>query len=52
MLNLFPVPPFGEMLKKYRLSRGLTIEQVAAALQLAPSAVRTVSDPTASTRGL
>ncbi len=36
-----PIPPFGEQLKQYRLSRGLTVEQLAAAVHLAPSAIST-----------
>lgn len=33
-------PPFGELVRNYRLMRGLSVEQVAEAARLAPSAVR------------
>lgn len=35
-----PSLPFGELMRTYRTMRGLSVEQVAAAAQLAPSAVR------------
>jgi len=41
-----PVPPFGELLRNYRTLRGLTIEQLAEAVQLAPSALREIEQGT------
>ena len=37
-----PTPSFGTLLRQYRLSRGLSVEQVAEAAQLAPSVIRTM----------
>src|SRR5581483_9119933 len=41
-----PMPklPFGEMVRNYRQMRGLTVEQLAEATHLAPSAIRTIED--------
>lgn len=37
-----PVPPFGELLRYYRTLRGMTIEQLAEAAQVAPDALRDI----------
>ena len=37
-----PTPSFGTLLRQYRLSRGLSVEQVAEVAQLAPSVIRTM----------
>ncbi len=41
-----PMPklPFGEMVRNYRQMRGLTVEQLAEAVSLAPSAIRAIED--------
>ena len=40
-----PLPRFGELLQNYRLQRGMTVEQLAAATNLAPSAIRAMEHP-------
>src|SRR5215467_8601348 len=39
-----PKVPFGEMVRNYRQMRGLSVEQLAEATNLAPSAIRTIED--------
>lgn len=41
-LDMPPVPAFGDLLRNYRMMRGLTTEQVAAGSGLAESAVRAI----------
>ena len=40
-----PLPRFGELLQNYRLQRGMTVEQLAAAINLPPSAIRAMEHP-------
>jgi class 3 adenylate cyclase len=41
-----PMPklPFGELVRNYRQMRGMTVEELAEAIHLAPSAVRTIEE--------
>lgn len=39
------LPRFGELLQQYRLQRGMTVEQLAAATNLPPSAIRAIEHP-------
>ncbi|MGO8946482.1 MAG: helix-turn-helix domain-containing protein [Ktedonobacterales bacterium] len=41
-----PFPPFGEQLRDHRTLRGLTIEEVAQAVSIAPSALREIESGT------
>ena len=41
------LPHFGELLQQYRLQRGMTVEQLAAAANLPPSAIRAIEHPNA-----
>src|SRR5579885_2524320 len=46
LLSKIPsLPHFGELLQNYRLQRGLTVEQLAATVNLAPSAIRAMEHP-------
>jgi class 3 adenylate cyclase len=48
LLSKIPsLPHFGELLQNYRLQRGLTVEQLAAAANLPPSAIRAMEHPSA-----
>lgn len=42
-----PLPRFGELLQQYRLQRGMTVEQLSAATNLPPSAIRAIEHPNA-----
>src|SRR5690242_3836028 len=39
-----PFPRFGALLHQYRVLRGMTVEQLAEATQLAPSSIRSLEE--------
>jgi class 3 adenylate cyclase len=47
-----PFPPFGELVREHRTLRGLTIEQLAEAVEITPSALREIESGTRKAPGI